>query len=349
MDNKITAVEHLKACAEAAKNYTTGLVGELAGTITDAMEELVSTKADSSHSHADATQEASGFMSAADKKKLDGMGTGGSSDVTAAGDNTFTGNNTFTLANNNQFMIVKDAGAVGFANASGAGVAMQANEKQAIITFSQPSGQAEGFPGVLTTVGGDLAVYDLGDQEYKPLRVGMGDDPNSAATMQQMQILSALTQTKVPLDGSAPMTGDLQMGGNKVTGLAEPAGNSDAATKAYVDDLVSNQNLGNSFIDIENLSCGQSSYSLDANYLKFNGFQIIGSIRGTIYALDFDSLKFKCDNPIDDAFGSCTIQFNNTEIYPGYWITNGRIGEFSIYCSIFNSGEQLISGLNIYF
>ena len=39
-------LNHLKACAEAAKNFTNGLVGELAQSVTDALEEFESVKAD---------------------------------------------------------------------------------------------------------------------------------------------------------------------------------------------------------------------------------------------------------------------------------------------------------------
>ena len=37
---KITLLNHLKACAEAAKNFTNGLVGELAQSVTDALRSL---------------------------------------------------------------------------------------------------------------------------------------------------------------------------------------------------------------------------------------------------------------------------------------------------------------------
>lgn len=43
---KITLLNHLKACAEAAKNFTNGLVGELAQSVTDALEEFELMKAD---------------------------------------------------------------------------------------------------------------------------------------------------------------------------------------------------------------------------------------------------------------------------------------------------------------
>lgn len=44
--DKLTVFEHLRACAEAAKTYVSGLVGELAQTTVGAVEELESTKAD---------------------------------------------------------------------------------------------------------------------------------------------------------------------------------------------------------------------------------------------------------------------------------------------------------------
>ena len=38
--SKITVLEHLKACAEEAKDYAGGLVSKLAKTVTEAIEEL---------------------------------------------------------------------------------------------------------------------------------------------------------------------------------------------------------------------------------------------------------------------------------------------------------------------
>lgn len=43
---KLTLTEHMRACAEAAKRFTNGLVAELAQTVTDAMQEMESVKAD---------------------------------------------------------------------------------------------------------------------------------------------------------------------------------------------------------------------------------------------------------------------------------------------------------------
>lgn len=45
---KVTVLEHLRAAAEAEKTFANGLVGELAQTVTEAITELESVKADKS-------------------------------------------------------------------------------------------------------------------------------------------------------------------------------------------------------------------------------------------------------------------------------------------------------------
>ncbi|MEM6746775.1 MAG: hypothetical protein AAF608_05075 [Pseudomonadota bacterium] len=57
-------------------------------------------------------------------------------------------------------------------------------------------------------------------------------DLNSVAT------INTALGTFLLLDGSRPMAGNLAMGGNKVTGLAAPTADADAATKLYVDQAV---------------------------------------------------------------------------------------------------------------
>ncbi len=46
MSRKITLVDHLKSCAQAAKTFAGGLVAELAQTVTEAIEEMDGAKAD---------------------------------------------------------------------------------------------------------------------------------------------------------------------------------------------------------------------------------------------------------------------------------------------------------------
>ncbi len=65
--SKIAIFEHLKTCSEAAKKFTSSLVGELATSVTAAITELEEVKADKSelknHGHEAATTTKDGFMS----------------------------------------------------------------------------------------------------------------------------------------------------------------------------------------------------------------------------------------------------------------------------------------------
>lgn len=44
----VKAIDQLRSCAEAAKVFTKGLIGEIAGTVADVIEELTNEKADKS-------------------------------------------------------------------------------------------------------------------------------------------------------------------------------------------------------------------------------------------------------------------------------------------------------------
>ena len=61
-------------------------------------------------------------------------------------------------------------------------------------------------------------------------------------------IANALTGS-VAADGQTTMTGNLPMGGNKITGLATPTLTTDAVTKAYADALVDGSGSGE-FVDL---------------------------------------------------------------------------------------------------
>ena len=95
------------------------------------------------------------------------------------------------------------------------------------------------------------AVPENGNQYFTAARVlgtlittyATGGTGAIAVTDTVPQALSKLeTKTNslgnyVLRDGTAAMTGDLQMGNHKITGLATPTVNTDAATKAYVDSV----------------------------------------------------------------------------------------------------------------
>ena len=60
------------------------------------------------------------------------------------------------------------------------------------------------------------------------LATALGDDPNFSTT------ITNSIATKLPLAGGT-MSGDVAMGTNSITGMADPVANQDATTKAYVD------------------------------------------------------------------------------------------------------------------
>ena len=65
-------------------------------------------------------------------------------------------------------------------------------------------------------------------------------------------------------DGSVPMTGALNMGGNKITNTAEPTADADVATKEYVDDTITVSLVGN-YIPAGEKGAASGVATLDAN------------------------------------------------------------------------------------
>lgn len=65
-------------------------------------------------------------------------------------------------------------------------------------------------------------------------------------------------------DGSVPMTGALNMGGNKITNTAEPTADTDVAAKEYVDDTITVALVGN-YIPAVEKGAASGVATLDAN------------------------------------------------------------------------------------
>lgn len=59
-----------------------------------------------------------------------------------------------------------------------------------------------------------------------------------------LQDLANAMTGSIAADGQTPITGNLQMGNNKITGLATPTVSTDAVTKAYADALVDGSGTG---------------------------------------------------------------------------------------------------------
>ena len=73
-------------------------------------------------------------------------------------------------------------------------------------------------------------------------------------------------------DGSTPMEGEIVMGGNKITGMAEPEDSADAATKGYVD----GRKL--TFFEIQ---VSASAFSVDDTYADY-GFRAEVALEGVL-------------------------------------------------------------------
>lgn len=96
-------------------------------------------------------------------------------------------------------------------------------------------------------------------------------------------IQQALTDS-VPRNGSAPMTGNLPMGGRRVTGLGAPTAPTDAATKGYVDGrAITGTQVTmprDGLVGKPTTGAGPSQVVVLGNGLEFNG----GLIRATLGA-----------------------------------------------------------------
>lgn len=88
-----------------------------------------------------------------------------------------------------------------------------------------------------------------------------------------LEDLGAAITASLPRDGTAPMTGDLPMGGNKVTGLGTPTATTDAVTKDYVDTRTS-------FTPVQ--QGGGTAQLTDKVYLGWDG----GGLRAQVNSTD---------------------------------------------------------------
>ena len=78
---------------------------------------------------------------------------------------------------------------------------------------------------VATVIDSSPAALDT----LNELAAALGDDPNFSAT------ITTSIGTKLPKDGSEAMSGNLDLGTNKVVNVVDPTSAQDAATKTYVD------------------------------------------------------------------------------------------------------------------
>lgn len=159
----------------------------------------------------------------------------------------------------------------------------------------------------------------------------------------------------LPLDGTSAMTGNLQMGNKLITGLAAPAGDSDAATKKYVDDALTSgggssqwtTNGSNIHYDTGNVGVGvlAPAYKLDVagdvnitGAFKVNGVNIattgtspVGAFGG-MFAQGSGTFSGSA-NPYTSAF-TCPVGFTSTTLAAaGYNDGSNNFASFNLsYC-----------------
>ena len=94
------------------------------------------------------------------------------------------------------------------------------------------SGQDVSSSGTILITNGTKAALT-------PLSLDLADKAVSASKIADGAVTNkALDKINIPLSGFAPPTANIAMGGFKLTNLALPTANKDAATKKYVDDMV---------------------------------------------------------------------------------------------------------------
>jgi ribosomal protein L18 len=101
-------------------------------------------------------------------------------------------------------------------------------------------GAGEFFYATLIDTSNNLEVVKVTARSGDVLTIVRGQDGTTARAYSvghkvELRMVAAVFQEMIQRDGSVPMTGNLPLGGNRVTGVADPSSAQDAATKNYVD------------------------------------------------------------------------------------------------------------------
>ena len=122
-----------------------------------------------------------------------------------------------------------------------ANVAQNSADTKLDLTGGTMTGAIDMGSNKISGLATPTANTDAANKTYVDTAVsGVSGDASTALTTAQAAQTAA--NNKLPLAGGT-MSGAIAMGSNKITGLATPTANTDAATKAYVDNAVSNTNI----------------------------------------------------------------------------------------------------------
>lgn len=196
---------------------------------------------------------------------------------------------------------------------------------------------------------------------------GSGVISASSVTSTELGYVSGVTSAiqtqlnaKLNLAGGT-MSGDIAMGGNKVTGLGAPTVSADAATKGYVDSVaeglkpktaarVATTTAGTLASSFENgdtvdgvvLATGDRILIKDQASASENGIYVVQASGAPARATDFDSLS-----PIDEINGAMIAVQEGTANAGKVFVQSGvvtTIGVDPIVFIFFNSSSSLVGG-----
>ena len=122
-----------------------------------------------------------------------------------------------------------------------------------------------------------IANLNLGGNKITNLRSPTNNEDAASKSYidgEIAKISNVDTASYLKIDGSRAMTGDLNMGGNKITNLKTPTGDTDAASKSYIDKTLAESHLVSSsktnafvYIDLDDTS---SEYNIIVNAFTNN-------------------------------------------------------------------------------
>ena len=143
----------------------------------------------------------------------------------------------------------------------------------------------------LAKTGGTLSgELSMDDNKITDLATPTAD--TDASTKKYVDDQDTVLQTSINLKLSklgGDMTGDLDMGDNKITDLATPTNNSNASTKKYVDDKFSSVPNGSNYMIFEFPSTSNNTFIQSRNLNGFMFWTNDRAIKITILAHVFDS------------------------------------------------------------
>ena len=148
----------------------------------------------------------------------------------------------------------------------------------------------------LTAEGGKIYIDKETNKQYRwsgsayaeiSSSLALGETASTAYAGNKGKEAHDLAEAALPKTGGT-MSGNIAMGDNKVTGLADPTANQDAANKKYVDDEIAKLTVDSELSDTSEKPVQNKVVSREINSLKSTA-NWFNSIPGTTQTVNFDS------------------------------------------------------------